>query len=219
MNPISIKERGCGEVPLWTINPPTTVSVDELTYRSTVAPRNIYLNAVGAGGKSWGSIGLYLSHSLCPIESLYLSNNPLGHAGAMALAKGLASNRSLLPLNLASCGLKNKGVIAIPRLMPLGVPQSYETSKLGSRYNFLDAGVKDALKAFIVIGPKSLRSIDLGDTAMSMPAIESLAADVARSDSLVVFYAGSIHGNGDEEILSPDDTKARWEQTAPLSHG
>lgn len=48
-------------------------------------------------------------------------------------------------------------------------------------------------------------------TTMSVPAIESLAGDVARSDSLVVFYAGSIHGNGNEKILSPDDTKARWE--------
>lgn len=67
------------------------------------------------------------------------------------------------------------------------MPQSYETSKLGSRYNFLDDGVKDALKAFIVNGPKTLRLFDVGDTAMSVPAIESLSANVTRSDSLVVF--------------------------------
>lgn len=210
LNPIWIKERVCGEeLPFRTINPPTTINVDELTYKSTIALRNIYLNAVGAGGKACWSIGLYLSHSLCPIESLFLSNNPLGHGGAMALAKGLASNQSLLRLSLASCGLKNEGVIAIvralkrhPRLMSLGMSQSYETSKLGSRYNFFDDGIKDALKAFIVNGPKSLRLLNLGDTAMSVPAIESLAADVTRSDSLVVFYARSIHGHGDEKILA-----------------
>ena len=195
LNPIWIKERGCGEeVPLRTINPPITINVDELTYKSTVALRDIYLNAVGAGGKACWSIGLYLSHSLCPIESLYLCNNPLGPAGAMALAKGLESNQSLLRLDLASCGLKNKGVIAIlgalkthPRLRFSSMPQSYETSKLGSRYNFLDDGVKDALKAFIVNWPKILRLLDIGDTAMSVPAIESLSANVTRSDSLVVF--------------------------------
>ena len=205
-----IKERVCGEeLPRRPMNSPTTVNVDELTYKSTVAVRNIYLNAVGAGGKACLSIGLYLSHSLCPIESLYLCNNPLGHGGAMALAKGLAGNQSLLRLNLASCGLKNEGASAIlgalkshPRLRSLGMPQSHETSKLGSRYNFFDDGIKDALKAFIVNGPKSVRLLDLGDTAMSVPAMESLAADVTRSDSLVVFYAGSIHGHGDENILA-----------------
>ncbi len=210
LNPIWIKKRACGEeVPLQTVYPPIIINVDEFTYKSTVALRNIYLNAVGAGGKACWSIGLYLSHSLCPIESLYLCNNPLGHAGAIALAKGLASNQSLLRLNLASCGLKNKGLIAIlealkahPQLRSLGMPQSYVTSELGSRYNFFDDGVKDALKAFIVNGPKTLRLFDLGDTAMSVPAIESLAADVTRSDSLVVFYAESIHGNGDKEVLA-----------------
>ena len=49
---------------------------------------------------------------------------------------------------------------------------------------------------------------------MSMPAIESSAADVTRSDSLVVFYAASIHGNGDEEFLGrmkrkPDENRQR----------
>ena len=222
LNPIWIKEHVCGEeIPFRIKNPPTTINIDELTYKSTVALRNIYLNAVGAGWKACWSIGLYLSHSLCPIESLYLCNNPLGHGGAMALAKGLASNQSLLRLHLASCGLKNEGAIAIlgalkshPRLRSLGMPQSYETSKLGSRYNFFDDDIMDALKAFIVDGPKSLRLIDLGDTAMSVPAIESLAADVTRSDSLVVFYADSIHGHGDERILA----RMKWKLDENRQH-
>ncbi|KAK0508890.1 hypothetical protein JMJ35_008261 [Cladonia borealis] len=210
LNPIWIKKRAWGEEsPLRTVRPPTTINLDELTYKSTVALRNVYLDAVGASAKACWSIGLYLSHSLCPIESLYLCNNPLGHVGAMALANGLARNQSLLRLNLASCGLNNDGVIAILgalkahiRLRSLGLSQSHETSKLGSRYNYFDDGIKDALKAFIVEGPKSVRLLDLGDTAMSVPAIDSLAVEVARSDSLVVFYAGSIHGHGDDNVLT-----------------
>ena len=207
LSPIWIKERGCGEE-VRNFHPPTTINIDELTYKSTVALRNLYLNAVGAGGKACWSVGLYLAHSLCPIESLNLCNNPLGHAGAIALAKGLASNHSLLRLNLASCDLTNEGVIAIfralkshPRLRSLGVHLGYMTIELGSQYNFFDDGVMDILETFIVGGPQTLRLLDLGFTAMSVPAIESLAADVTRSDSLVAFYAKSAYGNADENVL------------------
>ena len=210
LNPEWIKERGCGEE-VRAFHPPITYPpitlIDELTYKSTVALRNIYLNAVGAGEKACWSVGLYLSHSLCPIESLYLCNNPVGHAGAIALAQGLASNHSLLRLNLASCDLTNEGVVAIfralkahPRLRSLGVHHGYMTSELGSQCNFFDDGVKDVPETFIVRGPQTLRLLNLGDTAMSVPAIESLAADVARSDSLVVFYAKSVYGNADENV-------------------
>ena len=89
-----------------------------------------------------------------------------------------------------------------PRLRSLGMPQSHETSKLGSRYKFLDDGVKDALKASSINGPMGLTLLDVGDTAMSVPAIKTLSAVVTRSGSLVVFYAESIHGNGNEKILA-----------------
>ena len=209
LSPIWIKERGCGEeVPLRTIYPPIAVNIDELTYKSTVALRNIYLNAVGAGAVACWSVGLYLAHSLCPIESLYLCNNPIGDAGAIALANGLASNHSLLRLHLGSCDLTNEGIIVMfrvlkahPRLRSLSIQYCYLTSELGSEYNYFDDGVKDVLETFIVGGPQTLRLLDIGDTAMSVSAIESLAAKVTRSDSLVVFYAGTVYGNGDEEVL------------------
>ena len=79
---------------------------------------------------------------------------------------------------------------------------SYVASKLGSRYSFVDEGVKDALKEFIVNGVKSLRLLDLGVTAMSVPAIESLAADMTRSDSLFALYVESIHDHGDGKVLA-----------------
>lgn len=209
LSPIWIKERACGEgVPLWTFNPPTTINVDELTYKSTVALRNIYLNAVGAGVVACWSVGLYLAHSLCPIESLYLCNNPLGNAGAIALANGLASNHSLLRLHLGSCDLTDEGIIAIfralkahPRLRSLSIQHRFLTSELGSECNFFDDDVKGVLEAFIVDGPHTLRYLDVGDTTMSVPAIESLAAQVTRSDSLVVFYAATIYGNANEKVL------------------
>ena len=59
LNPMWIKERVYGEEPpLRTINSPTTINVVELTYKTTLALRNIYLNAVGASGKACWSICL-----------------------------------------------------------------------------------------------------------------------------------------------------------------
>ena len=80
----------------------------------------------------------------------------------------------------------------------LGVHLDYMTYEL---VNFFDDGVKDVLQAFIIGGPQTLRLLDLGFTAMSVLAIESLAADVTRSDSLVAFYAKSADGNADENVL------------------
>ena len=209
LSPIWIKERACGEeLPLRTFNPPTTINFDDLTYKSTVALRNVYLNAMGAGAVACWSVGLYLAHSLCPIESLYLCNNPLGNAGAIALANGLAGNYSLLRLHLGSCDVRNEGIIAIfralmahPRLRSLSIQHCFMNSELGSDPNYFDDSVRAVLEAFVVCGPQTLRYLDVGDTAMSVPAIESLAADVTQSDSLVVFYAATVYGDGDAKVL------------------
>ena len=71
--------------------------------------RNIYLNATGISTSACQAIASFRSSPYCKLESLYMSCNPIGEAGAHALALGLAANTSLLRLSIASCGLKSSG--------------------------------------------------------------------------------------------------------------
>ena len=80
-----------------------------LGYKKHIILRNIYLNAMGIGEAAGKAIAEYLMWPRYPIESLYLSNNPLGDAGAIAFARGLAVNKSLLRVSLASCGINTNG--------------------------------------------------------------------------------------------------------------
>jgi Ran GTPase-activating protein (RanGAP) involved in mRNA processing and transport len=102
--------------------------------------RNIYLNAVGIGEKSAGAIGKFLSSPHCLLESIYAANNPMGSAGAAALAEGLKQNKSISRLGLTSIGVSDDGVIALcqalkghSKLTMFDIGQSYATEDLGLR--------------------------------------------------------------------------------------
>lgn len=147
------------------------------------------------------AIATHLSSSKCTIESLYLSNNPLGDRGAAALATGLRKNTSLLRLTLASCGINDEGAKCIfsaltghPSLTTLVIGQNFATKDLGMRYNFFQDGVLGDLMGLVAHGPKTLRMLELGTSAMSLPALWSVAGAVAQSDSLVAFDAKSVYG-------------------------
>lgn len=166
-----------------------------------LALRNLYLNAVGIAKSACEAIAMYLSSPKCTIESLYLSNNPLGDTGATALASGLQKNTSLLRLTLASCGINDEGARCIfsamkghPKLTTLIIGQNYATKDLGMRFNFLRDSILRDLVNFIAEGPKTLRMLDLGTTAMSLPALWSVAERIAQSKSIVAFNAKSVHG-------------------------
>ena len=83
-----------------------------LGYKKQISLRNMYLNGVGIGEAACKAIAEYLMWPGCPTESLYLSNNPFGDAGAIALARGLAVNKSLR-VSLASCCVNINGARAI----------------------------------------------------------------------------------------------------------
>lgn len=162
--------------------------------------RNLYINAVGVGEDSCKGIASFLSSPVCALESLYMSNNPLGDKGAMELSKGLQSNKGLLRLSIASCGLKSKGAGAIfdglaahPRLLTLSIGQSYSTKDLGSRYNFLTDDTTPSLTR-LILGCKTLRMLDLGVLAMSSSFIDAVVETVTHSDSLVDVKLDSVYG-------------------------
>ena len=109
-------------------------------YQQPVPLRHIYLNATGVGARAATSIGEYLASDHCALDSLYMTNNPIGSAGAKALAAGLSENKSLVRLTLASTGLNDEGVIVLcealathPTSATLDIGQSYATPDLGSK--------------------------------------------------------------------------------------
>ncbi|KAL8691559.1 MAG: hypothetical protein Q9218_003238 [Villophora microphyllina] len=84
------------------------------SYKGSIPLRNIYLNGTGIGSKACEAIADYLSQPNCALEALYISCNPIGDAGALALARGLGINTSLLRLSMTSYGLKSPGAGTTP---------------------------------------------------------------------------------------------------------
>lgn len=169
-------------------------------HHSPISLRHIYLNTVGIGQSACKSLADYLSSPHCTVESVYLSANPVGDAGANALAKGLARNSSLIRLALSSCGLKSEGAKLIlqalkdhPRLETLLMGQSFTTGDLGMRYNYLEDDVTDSVNG-LVSSCRTLRMLELGMTGLMLSAIESIAEVAANSKTLVVFSAKSVYG-------------------------
>jgi Ran GTPase-activating protein (RanGAP) involved in mRNA processing and transport len=105
--------------------------------------RILYLSATGISTAACEAISMYLASPHCPITSLYMSSNPIGDAGAKALAKGLQNNKALQRLSLQSVGLTDEGATALisplqdhPTLETLDISQSYSTQDLNARYVF-----------------------------------------------------------------------------------
>jgi hypothetical protein len=71
---------------------------------------DISYNNITVDEKGAELLGGWLSNSLCSIESLDISHNPLGDAGAMACGRGLATNPVLTYLSLAETGLTTSGL-------------------------------------------------------------------------------------------------------------
>ncbi|KAI4146432.1 MAG: hypothetical protein LQ341_002085 [Variospora aurantia] len=164
--------------------------------------RHIYLNANGISVIACRSLARYLATSNCSLQSLYISNNPIGDQGAQALAKGLSHNSSLIRLMAQSCGMKNAAAIAIMNalvssadIMTLDLGLNFATQDLGSRFNYFDDSIQEAVINFIE-NAKSLRFLDLGITALTFSAFEAIANALSKSLTLLVFRAKSTDYGG-----------------------
>jgi Ran GTPase-activating protein (RanGAP) involved in mRNA processing and transport len=109
-------------------------------HEEAVALRHIYLNAVGIGSEGAAAISEYLASPHCNLESLYVSNNPLGDDGVEALARGCFGNESLSRLALASVRMSDNSIGVLchavrkhRKLKMLNISLSYATGELGSR--------------------------------------------------------------------------------------
>lgn len=111
------------------------------TPEGTLPLRHIYLNAVGIGTKGATAIAEYLALSHCELDAMYMTNNPLGNEGVLALAQGLKKNKSLTRLTITSVGMSDDGAIALcealcehPSIKVVDLGQNFATQDLDSRY-------------------------------------------------------------------------------------
>ncbi|KAL8950731.1 MAG: hypothetical protein Q9222_003250 [Ikaeria aurantiellina] len=173
--------------------------------------RHIYLNANGVGYEASWALGDYLGSKHCLLESLYISNNPIGHHGAVKIANGLYKNKSLMRLSMRSCGINTEGgekilfaLLRHPSIMTLDLGQSYATKDLGSRYNFFTSDGVTCLEHYIVELIKyssTLRFIDLGVTSFSLRRIEGIVDAVCNSENLLAFKLDTVYQYKKEEHL------------------
>ena len=180
--------------------------VSDLFDRIASAPKsalhNIYLNGIGISVKACKSMTAFLASASCTLESLYISLNPIGDEGAVALADGLRQNNSLRRLTVASSGIDTAGANTIfaaltgkSNIMTLCMDQHYSTRDLGMRYNYLEEGVCENLLALLDHPNCKLQMLDLGLTALHIPVLTALTQKVAsENNTLLVCRVKSIHG-------------------------
>ena len=185
--------------------------------------RHIYLNGNGTGLAACRSIAAYLASSNCTLQSLYVSNNPIGDSGAQALTPGLRDNKTLLRLSAHSCGFKSAGTIATmdalsshPSIMTLDISHSFSTGDLGMRYNWLDDSISSSAINLITI-TKSLQYLDLGISALKIPVVEEICKAAFYSSTLLVFRAWSLDGKHDKKLRQA--VKAKMLSNVQKIHG
>ncbi|KAG4415444.1 hypothetical protein IFR04_011438 [Cadophora malorum] len=159
--------------------------------------RNLYLNANGIGQSACASLSEYLASPECALESLFLSTNPIGDAGIALLAPGLAKNKTLKRLTLASTGLTSTGISLLAEaltneahpLHTLDLGASQTTKAHRQKFNYLDDTCIEALKP-LILSP-ALRSLNLGRTVFTVAGIQEIRATAAKSE-LVQFAVNHV---------------------------
>jgi Ran GTPase-activating protein (RanGAP) involved in mRNA processing and transport len=168
------------------------------TYDKPHTIRNVYMNALGVGVNGAAAIAKYLASPHCALERVYLTNNPMGNDGVIALAAGLKKNKSLSRLTLASVGVSDDGIIALcdalekhPNLITLDVGQSYATEDLDARYNWLTDRSAFAIHNFVACSPK-LAYFNIAYCAMTHLGLSTILDAIVSSPTLMFYRASSI---------------------------
>lgn len=171
----------------------------------------IYLNGNGISTSAAAAISRFLAlqgqQGAPNLHSLYLSYNPLGNAGAEALSEALPICR-LRRLTLQSTGLGTRGAIALanslhnnPTLRVLDLSQGAATARLKQAFNYIEDSALPAL--YSLVESTDVQCLSLGHCALTPPALSHLAESVARSRSLLTYFAASIHLTNTEMYARP----------------
>ncbi|KAL5417554.1 hypothetical protein PMIN03_001512 [Paraphaeosphaeria minitans] len=160
--------------------------------------KHLYMNAIGIGIKGATAIANWLARKYCQLDALYISNNPLGDDGVIALAQGLKKNKTLSRLSLQSVGMSDDGVIALcaalgkhPAIKTLDFGQSFATPDLGSRYNWITDRSADAIHNFCKI-PQNLAYLDLHYCALTHNGLNHILEVVKGKPTFEYFFAKTI---------------------------
>ena len=167
-----------------------------------LALRHIYLNGVGIGEKACQQISRYLALPACTLESLYLSNNPIGDAST-TLASGLRTNKSLKRLSMQSCGLNvtTEFLAALhghASLQVLDLGQSYATEDLGMRFNWLT----DVDSLIRLVQSTKLTYLNLSYVPIPQASLNRVLQAVITFKTLLWFQARTLFVKGTNDVES-----------------
>jgi NLR family CARD domain-containing protein 3 len=158
---------------------------------------HIYMNGDGIGEHGAKAIASFLESPHCGLTSLYMSCNPLGDAGAAALAAAVSKTPQLIRLSLQSTGLTSNGAAVFcnalkthPGIQLLDIGQAFATQDLGQAYNYIEDSAVEALCDMLRTN-KSLAYLNLGHCPISPPALRTVGEAVAES-TLLFYSAQSI---------------------------
>ncbi|KAF1993264.1 RNI-like protein [Amniculicola lignicola CBS 123094] len=165
----------------------------------TLPLQHIYLNAVGIGAEACTAIAEYLATPNCPLDSLYMTNNPMGSDGLRALSVGLKQNKSLTRLTVASVGAADDGITALcealsehPCIVTLDIGQSFSTPDLNQRYNWISDRSTYALHNLVTHSP-SLQYLNLSYCALTHSGLNEILRAILTSSTMLYYSARTIH--------------------------
>lgn len=178
-------------------------SVDADANTKVLPLRNIYLNGNGIGPSGAAAIASFLKSPHCGLTSLYMSLNPLGDQGVLALAEALPAAPQLTRLIVQSVGVGTPGAAALcdsvadhEGLCTLDIGQAYATHDLGQAYNYVDAGAVPSIVALLDAKTSNknnhLEYLNLGHCPISPPTLREVTLAASRAPSLLYFSASSI---------------------------
>lgn len=194
---------------------------DLATCEERISLKHIYLNAVGVGSKAAASLNRFLLSSACNLESLYLSNNPLGDKGVSILTQNVIKNKTLHRLMLSSVGLTTPGAMSLftnlaghPILQVLDLSQSFATKDLKSHFNYIGDEASDPIMYFIYKTP-NLRLLDISYSALNYASMYKIIIDgVLRSATICRIAMSTIKELGPATgKSSPEEKHEQFSRT------
>ncbi|KAJ2904564.1 hypothetical protein MKZ38_007763 [Zalerion maritima] len=160
--------------------------------------KHLYLNGLGISTDGAEAVGRFFSSETCGVTSIYLSHNPIGDTGAIALGKYLGKASALERLCMQSVGISSAGASAIfkalaqhPNLRMLDLSQAYQTIDLGQAFNYINDSCAPGVIDFLEQTP-SLEFFCLGPTPMEPATIRAISNTASHHPALLYLELNSV---------------------------